>query len=239
MINFLLIVWVLASIVWVIHKVKSKSQKPERPRVQEDEPLPDGFNRHKSTPQDLIFERDALLCLLSRLQPVDAKAMNIAYAQSDFPRAQLLREIQIFSDSVDIALHSKNPETAESRMQGAEESYQRACGFNTLMTPSLATQLNSRYAQLRQNYPTAWRINAALGTIEKAINLKTDAGRKRRLDAALAYLTPAPGAVSQEQERVLAECRFAINDFSAPSECIQTLQAVSTSLSRSSPENQG
>jgi len=55
MINFLLIVCALASVVWVVYKVKSNDQKPDKPLVQkDDEVLPDGISQYKSQPQVLV-----------------------------------------------------------------------------------------------------------------------------------------------------------------------------------------
>ena len=87
------------------------------------------------------------------------------------------RMLEIFTDSVKIALSSKNPETAVSRYELAVEAYHQAVSMP--LAAETRVSLNDSMASLAESFPTQVLVNEAVGLSEKAAKLKT---RKNRLE---------------------------------------------------------
>lgn len=87
------------------------------------------------------------------------------------------RMLEIFSDSVKIALSSKNPETAISRYELAIEAFHQAVSMP--LPAETKASLNDSMERLAESFPTQVLVNEAVGLAEKAAKLKTP---KKRLD---------------------------------------------------------
>jgi hypothetical protein len=85
--------------------------------------------------------------------------------------------LEIFSDSVKIALSSKNPETAISRYELAIEAFHQAVSMP--LPAETKASLNDSMERLAESFPTQVLVNEAVGLAEKAAKLKTP---KKRLD---------------------------------------------------------
>lgn len=134
------------------------------------------------------FEADVLSTLGRRLDPETARAMNAKYSKSNHRRAELLRFIQIFNDSVEISLNSKKPDTAESRFSLARETYQKIKAYRDIMGPRLSWELETKFQHLEANFVSALTLNRARSYIEKAESLKTEKSKMRYLQEALDVL---------------------------------------------------
>jgi hypothetical protein len=85
--------------------------------------------------------------------------------------------LEIFTDSLNIALSSKNPETATLRYELAIEAYHQAVSMPLPAETRLS--LTGSMERLAGSFPTQVLVNEAVGLSEKAAKLKTP---KRRLE---------------------------------------------------------
>lgn len=69
------------------------------------------------------FYKAIRLFLYNRVMPDETKTFSRKYMKTDFERWSLLRSLQIMHESIEIAMSSKKRETAESRMNLAQEKY--------------------------------------------------------------------------------------------------------------------
>lgn len=87
------------------------------------------------------------------------------------------RMLEIFTDSLNIALSSKNPETATTRYELAIEAYHQAVSMP--LTGETRQALTDSIGRLVESFPTQVLVNEAVGLSEKAAKLKTP---KKRLE---------------------------------------------------------
>lgn len=134
------------------------------------------------------FEADALRALLNRLDPDTARAMNQKHQKTSFRHMQLLRRIQILSDSIHLALNSGKRDTAESRMLLATENYQEAMSFRDIMSNRLKSEIDQAYRDACTLFPEAMRFNVARSLLVKADTLKTPKARSRYIQEAISII---------------------------------------------------
>ncbi|MCG6157459.1 hypothetical protein [Rubinisphaera margarita] len=106
------------------------------------------FWRRKTRKVDGGFEADAILALQGDLDIEVARAMNARHLQTSSRHATLIRKLQIFGDSVAIALRSRNPETIRSRAVLARELYHEIDEYRDLMSSRVRRKVRERYRQL-------------------------------------------------------------------------------------------
>jgi hypothetical protein len=87
------------------------------------------------------------------------------------------RMLEIFTDSLKIALSSKNPETAILRYELAIEAYHQAVSMP--LPAETRASLNDSMNRLAESFPAQVLVNEAVGLSEKAAKLKTP---KKRID---------------------------------------------------------
>lgn len=87
------------------------------------------------------------------------------------------RMLEIFADSLDIAVSSKNPETATARYELAIEAHYQAMSMPIAAETRRA--LEDSMERLAESFPTLVLVNEAVGLSEKAAKLKTP---KKRLE---------------------------------------------------------
>ena len=100
------------------------------------------------------------------------------------------RMVEIFSDSIHIALDSKNPETAKIRYDLSLETYHEILA-HAAPSPDLdyVTRLMKRVVAL---YPAMLCINQAIGCMDKAAKLKSAKGKLKRLESAREIMESIP-----------------------------------------------
>ncbi|QQR74041.1 MAG: hypothetical protein IPJ17_00080 [Holophagales bacterium] len=94
--------------------------------------------------------------------------------------------LEIFTDSLNIALSSKNPETATARYELAIEAYHQAAamGLPAYTRQSLRVSMEG----LAESFPTQVLVNEAVGLSEKAAKLKTPKKRLELLERAMSVI---------------------------------------------------
>ena len=96
------------------------------------------------------------------------------------------RMLEIFTDSVSIALSSKNPETATARFELAVEAFHQAV---SMPIPAETRQsLTATMEKLAASFPTQVLVNEAVGLSEKAAKLKTPKKRLELLHRAMSVI---------------------------------------------------
>ncbi len=109
------------------------------------------LERRKTSRADSGFEADAILALQGELDLEVARAMNARHLQTSSRHATLIRKLQIFGDSVAIALRSTNPDTSRPRSALAGGLYQELDEYRDLMSSRLRRNVRTRYRQLAAN----------------------------------------------------------------------------------------
>lgn len=96
------------------------------------------------------------------------------------------RMLEIFTDSVNIARSSKNPDTATARFELAIEAYHQAV---SMPIPAETRQsLTESMEKLAESFPTQVLVNEAVGLSEKAAKLKTPKKRLELLQRAMSVI---------------------------------------------------
>lgn len=147
-----------------------------------------GANLLKKSRVNSDFEADALATLRNRLAPEDARAMNQKHRRTSARHAELLRFIQIFSDSIHLALNSNKRDTAESRMLLASETYRKSMAYRGIMSRRLKSEIDHIYREAESRFPEAMRFNVARSLLDKADSLKTQKAKSRYIDQALSII---------------------------------------------------
>src|SRR5690606_25047593 len=109
----------------------------------------------KKAKDDERYEADVLATLGRRLDPGMGRPIIAKYSKSNPRRAELLRLVQIFNDSVEISLNSKKPDTAESRFSLARDTYQRMKAYRDIIGPRLSIALETKVQHLEANFVSA------------------------------------------------------------------------------------
>ncbi|HUP21312.1 MAG TPA: hypothetical protein VNB06_00050 [Thermoanaerobaculia bacterium] len=117
--------------------------------------------------------------------------------------------LEIFTDSLKIALSSKNPETAISRYELAIEAYYQAVSMS--LPPETRVSLSDSMGRLAESFPTQVLVNEAVGLSEKAAKLKTPKKRLELLQRAVSVIEgglrtyPENSRLQSVQESLRAE----------------------------------
>lgn len=134
------------------------------------------------------FERDALYTLNHRVIPDIASKMNAKYMRISPRHSELLRCMQIFNDSVHIALNSKKMETAVSRMESVRQMYQNMKSYRGIQTKRVVDEIETIYSTTVNSFPEVLCLNVANGYLDKSEALKTAKGKHKYLLVALEVL---------------------------------------------------
>lgn len=110
--------------------------------------------------------------------------------------------LEIFSDSVRLALESKNPDTAESRYMLSLAAYHEIVA-HAAPSPDLdhVTHLMRRVVAL---FPSMKRMNEATGYLDKAAKLKSAKGKLSWVNRARAVLDGMPDDKFVDRDRLTA-----------------------------------
>ncbi len=116
----------------------------------------------------------------------DAARYFLHITKSNFPLAERLRQQQIIRESLQIALTSKNPEVAESRMNLAKEKYESLEKMR--MPKDERERLDTAYAESLLRYRTIRYLNEARGHIDKMLQVKMEKSKQKYASLARAVL---------------------------------------------------
>ncbi len=127
--------------------------------------------------------------------PATVGSLSQQYAQApgslgSFATAHVTRMLEIFSDSIRIALESKKPDIAEGRYKLSLVTYHEILA-HAAPSPDLdyVTRLMKRVVAL---YPANVRVNEAIGCMDKVSKLKSAKGKLKWLFSAREILNSIP-----------------------------------------------
>lgn len=130
---------------------------------------------------------DLVLSVLNnRLSPDEAKRINARLSRENFPRAALVREVEILRDSIDISLASKKRETAESR--NVEVKTRLAAikrDHAALIAPEILSEIERVVSQYEDRFNTLLYQSVASAYVEKAKTLKTAKSQAKYIGLAM------------------------------------------------------
>lgn len=151
------------------------------------------------------FNKLVIYTLHNRLPPNEARKINTKLSKSNFQKAELIRNLQIFRDSVEIALSSKKRDTAESRMELAEEKYSYIKKYQSnLVKSEVMSEITSVMEEVEEKFHTNIYNNIALANLEKADKLKTIKSKNKYLEQAKEILIEGLSN-SKSSKRILNE----------------------------------
>jgi len=143
------------------------------------------WNIGKTKKEQKIFDDLVLYVLNNRLHPDEAKKINLKLAKSNFPKAALIRNLQIIRDSIEIALTSKKRDTAESRMNTLLERYEEIRKEQSgLVSLEVFNKIKHVILEAAVEFQTKLYLNMATGHMDKAEKLKTKKSKGKYLDLA-------------------------------------------------------
>lgn len=141
------------------------------------------FQSSKKETED--FNKLVIYTLHNRLSPNEARKINTKLSKTNFSKAELIRNLQIFRDSVEIALSSKKRDIAESRMVLAEEKYLYIKNKQSnLVQSEIMAEITSVMEEVEEKFNTNIYNNIALAHLEKANKLKTIKSKNKYLEQA-------------------------------------------------------
>lgn len=140
--------------------------------------------RNKKKDQE-SFDALVLYTLHNRISYNEAKNINLSLAKNNFPRAALIRNLQIIRDSIEIALLSKKRETAESRAKTISDLHQEINAKQAgLVSINVRREIDSVCTEALKEFNTKLYLNIANGHVEKAQSLKTNKSKIKYLNLA-------------------------------------------------------
>jgi len=143
------------------------------------------WNISKSKKEQKAFDNLVLYVLHNRLHPDEARKLNLKLTKSNFPKAALIRNLQIIRDSIEIALTSKKRDTAESRMNTLLERFEQIRKEQYgLVSAEVFNEINSVIQETKNEFHTKLYLNLAKGHMDKAEKLKTTKTKGNYLDLA-------------------------------------------------------
>ncbi len=132
----------------------------------------------------------ALFVLRNQLPWQEEKKLCAKLAKKNFQVAALLRNLQILRESIEIALTSKNRETAESRLNVARQAFERVRKEQArLVKPEVFSEILSAITRLEKEFPTKLCLNLAQGHLDRAEKVKTEKSRGKYIKLAREALT--------------------------------------------------
>ena len=122
-----------------------------------------------------------ILCTLQRkISQTEAKSINHSLMRTDFRKAQLLRSIQILTESIDIALASKKQDIIESRFDTVMKEWNEVqTHYSDLISEENIKTLKEIIASAEKNYHTTKYTNVAKAYLDKADSLKTEKSKQK------------------------------------------------------------
>ncbi len=121
-----------------------------------------------------------LKVLKVQLRPSEAQQIYGQLIRSAPTKGQLFRHTQMLGESLNLALNSKNRDTAESRMKFAEENYFKIKSlFASAAREGTLAEIEKTFAESKTNFHTNLYINVAAGYVEKAKKLKSEKAREK------------------------------------------------------------
>lgn len=96
--------------------------------------------------------------------------------------------VKSIRESIDMALGSKNRETAESRMTYAAELVERIINEEVpliAVSPYVLDEIRTTLKDTQEKFKTVVHINASRGHVEKALSLKTDKAKRKHFGFAV------------------------------------------------------
>ena len=132
----------------------------------------------------------------------------------NFPRSQFLRSVQIVVESGWIVVNGKNKDTIDGRMETInqiinghvdEQDRKRPPLDFSQVNDSCRAYILSYVDGVSEAYKTSRYLNEAISIVAKADKLKTEAGRKKRVDVAVFLLLDgvAKSKSNSEEQNVL------------------------------------
>lgn len=160
------------------------------------------FLRAKKTSRSSAeFETDCLNTLYQRSAKKDTKH-NRYHERVDARKAELIRHLQIFNDSIYLALNSKNPDTASLRMSATRETFQEICRYKDIQTDRLASAISRAYNEVERAYPETVCINVAKGLVEKSSTVKTERTKSKYIAEAINVLQTGLSGQPQDSQKI-------------------------------------
>jgi hypothetical protein len=172
------------------------------------------FYKYKSfarkTQGDLFrrFEFDAVHAMKGlHARPDYAATIKDRYRSS--PQFMIfIRHLQIFGESAKIALESAKPETAKDRFKTALDAYREAIRSKSEYPSSVIwEELEKQKRRLVENFPCAWRTNAATALLKQAEGLKTDVAKRKRWLQVVELLSDPQATPTPQMLGLLASTR--------------------------------
>lgn len=127
------------------------------------------------------FEADAIHAMKGRhIRPETVAVIKDRYRSWPWHMV-LIRQLQLFGESAQLALESKNPDTANSRFGAALHAYRNALESKPELPNSVIwAALEEIKNHLVDRFPSGWRFNAATALLNQAEGLKTNAAKRKR-----------------------------------------------------------
>lgn len=151
------------------------------------------------------FDELVLLTISEKTPPQDARKVNAELAKIDFRKADLVRKLQIIKDSLDIALASKKPDTANSRMQLAEANFNQIQGYlGSIISPETSNQIKRIFREALSEFSTVRYLNLATAHITKAEKLKTEKSKQKYYEMAMQTLEEGMKDSDSDKDRLSA-----------------------------------
>jgi hypothetical protein len=141
------------------------------------------------------FDDAVLRVLYNRLSPDTSKKLYrelMDCGDQGMEVYQLVRSVQIMSESMGIALKSKKREVAEDRMNSAKEHWSKVQDeFRPLMSPEVFEEVRNFYDARKKVFQTQLYANLVEVALTKAQSMKTKKSRLKYLDQADELLSEA------------------------------------------------
>lgn len=159
-----------------------------------------------------LFERRFVADALDAMQGFHARPETASLMKRRYPmnrymvHVTLLRDLQIFGESAQLALNSQNADTASSRFGVAKAAYRNAQASKRLVKSVQVWQaLEDAHTKLVNSYPVSWRLNVARRLATEATALKTLPAKRKRWEGALEVLTQFDAPRTPDIEHLTAD----------------------------------
>ena len=130
------------------------------------------------------------------------------------------RLFQVLRDSLQIALESKVADTAQSRYDLALECYHQLASMG--LPAEIVGKITEYTESMVERFPTAWRVNAAMGAVERAEAAKRVETQTERLGEAREILSAGLGsgeAIDKDElTELLAQVERRLSELASASE---------------------
>ena len=189
------------------------------------------------------FEKLVLQVLHNDIPIKEAQAMNAGLARdSDFRKAQLIRNLQIIRDSIVLSLTSTSQDTATSRIELLKEKFEDIRkNQRSIISDSVFKEINTTVNDTLNVFNTNFYVNVANGHIEKAAGLQTDKSKIKYFSLAESMLLDGikdgKGDVSKFREH-LAKVQTKISHLGGSPEIIEVSDDAEPNIKRKVRSNE-